>query len=93
MIRREKIPFLHELFERLAPGGQILIGDVAFEDRSALEQCRKDAGSEWDDEEFYFIADELKKEFPALRFTKISFCAGIISLIRREDAPSDRADV
>lgn len=89
----QKIPFLHELLERLSPGGQILIGDVAFENRSSLEQCRKDASSEWDDEEFYFIADELKKEFPALRFTKISFCAGIISLTRREDTPPDRVGV
>ena len=76
----QKVSFLGELRDRLNPSGQLLIGDVAFENRSRLEQCRKDAGGEWDDEEFYFVADELRKEFPTLTFTGISSCAGIITL-------------
>ena len=76
----QKLSLLHVLRSLLNPGGQILIGDVAFETSGKLEQCRKDAGEEWDDEEFYFVADELKKEFPALTFTQISYCAGILSL-------------
>jgi putative AdoMet-dependent methyltransferase len=46
-----------------------------------LEQCRKDTGDEWDDDEIYFVADELKKEFPSLTFSRVSYCAGIISLV------------
>ena len=76
----QKVSFLHELCNHLNPGGQILIGDVAFENRSRLEQCRKDAGDEWDDEEFYFVMDELRKDFPTLAFSRISYCAGILSL-------------
>lgn len=76
----QKIPFLYAMCNHLNPGGQIMIGDVAFENRFQLEQCRKDAGNEWDETEFYFVADELKKDFPALTFTKISHCAGILSL-------------
>ena len=30
--------------------------------------------------EIYFVADELKKDFPALTFTQISYCAGILSI-------------
>ena len=76
----QKISFLRVLRSHLNPGGQILIGDVAFENRSQMEQCRKDAGEEWDDDEIYFVADELKRVFPSLTFTQISYCAGILSL-------------
>lgn len=79
-IVREKVSFLRMLRDHLNPGGQILIGDVAFETRSQLEQCRKDVGDEWDDEEIYFIVDELKKDFPSLAFEQVSYCAGILSL-------------
>lgn len=75
-----KVAFLRSLAECLNAGGRILVGDVAFETRADLEQCRKDAGDEWDDEEFYFAADELKEAFPGLRFEKISFCAGILTI-------------
>lgn len=76
----QKVSFLHMLQGLLSPGGQILIGDVAFESRSQLEQCRQENGDGWDDEEFYFVAEEMKKDFPAMTFTKISHCAGILSL-------------
>ena len=78
----QKISFLRELLDHLNPGGRILIGDVAFESRSQLEQCRKEAGSEWDDEEIYCVANELNKVFPQTVFTPVSFCAGVLSLTR-----------
>jgi putative AdoMet-dependent methyltransferase len=68
------------LCNHLNPDGQILIGDVAFDNRSQLEQCRKDTGDEWDDDEIYFVVDELKKYLPTLGFTRISYCAGVLSL-------------
>ncbi len=58
-----------------------MIGDVAFENRSQLEQFRKKMGDEWDDDGIYFVVDELKKVFPALMFEQISYCAGIILLV------------
>ncbi len=76
----QKVCFLRVLQRLLNPGGQILIGDVAFETRSMLDQCRKDAGDEWDEDEIYFVADELKKDFPTLVFERISFCAGVLSI-------------
>ena len=76
----QKVSFLRMLRDHLNPGGQLLIGDVAFENRSQLEQCRKDVGDEWDDDEIYFVVDELKKYLPTLGFTRISYCAGVLSL-------------
>ena len=77
----QKVSFLRMLRDHLNPGGQILIGDVAFKTRAEMEQCQKDAGDEWDDDEFYFVVDELKKAFPTLDFTRISYCAGVLSLV------------
>jgi len=87
----QKGSFLRGLQSLLNAGGQILIGDVAFENRSQLEQCRKNAGDEWDDEEIYFVADELKKDFPTLEFTRISYCAGILSLDKQAERKRDEA--
>ena len=79
---QQKIAFLKDLLALLKENGQILIGDVAFETRADLDRCRKTAGDEWDDEEIYFVADELKRSFPTLSFEKMSHCAGVLSLIR-----------
>ena len=76
----QKVFFLRVLREHLNPGGQILIGDVAFENRNQLEQCRKDVGDEWDEEESYFVVDELTREFPELGFKQISHCSGVLSI-------------
>ncbi len=78
----KKILFIHLLKDVLRDGGQILIADVAFETRFDLEKCREAVGEEWDDEEVYFVADELQRDFPELKFVKFSHCAGIISLAR-----------
>ena len=50
------------------------------ENREAMDKCSAEAGDEWDDEEFYWKADEMRKVFPELKFEKISFCAGVISI-------------
>ena len=81
----QKVPFLRGLCRLLYADGKILIGDVAFENRTALERCRQAAGEEWDEEESYFVADELKKVFPQLRFEKITDCSGILTLSRNEE--------
>ena len=78
----QKVSFLNTLQGCLNDNGQILIGDVAFETREKLEQCREAAGDEWDDEEIYFVADELKRSFPNLSFLQVSHCAGILTLAR-----------
>lgn len=81
---KQKIAFLRTLRSCLKENGRILIGDVAFKTRDQWNQCRKEAGDEWDDEEIYFVFDELREVFPDLTFTEISSCAGILTLTRGE---------
>ncbi len=76
----EKILFLKELLEYLNPEGEILIGDIAFPTREKLEACRAEAGGEWDEEECYFVAEELRLRFPQLTFLPLSFCGGVLTV-------------
>lgn len=78
----EKIPFIKSLLSLLNPGGKILIGDVAFENRAELEDCKVKSGKYWDEEEFYFVYDEIKEHFDNLSFEKCSFCAGVIKITK-----------
>ena len=76
----QKICFLHSLLERLKEDGKILIGDVAFKTRIDLKQCQREVGDEWDDEEIYFVIDEITSAFPNLNYQPVSYCAGILTL-------------
>lgn len=60
--------------------GCIYIGDVAFDTRENLEKCMTETGNEWDDEEIYFVFEELKHSFPNMKFEPMSYCAGLFSL-------------
>ena len=78
----DKIKFINKLEKYLSRDGRIIIGDIAFETRELLEQCKVKYENYWDDEEIYFVFDELKEFFPEedISFTTISHCAGIIQL-------------
>lgn len=78
----EKIPFLRGAAGLLKEDGAVLIGDVAFADRAGLESCRQAAGGSWDEDEYYFVFDELRRELPALEFEPVSYCAGVLTLRR-----------
>ena len=80
--RDEKVKLLHELLSLLNKNGMILIGDVMFETQKELEKCREELLDKWDNDEFYCVVSDLKKEFPNLQFERISFCSGIISLLK-----------
>lgn len=76
----QKVTLLRELLSLLNENGRIFIGDVAFETREKLEQCKVQAGDEWDEDEIYFVAEELKEYFPEMQFKEISYCAGVLCL-------------
>ena len=78
----DKIKLINKLEEYISRDGRIIIGDIAFETRELLEQCKVKYENYWDDEEIYFVFDELKEFFPEedISFTTISYCAGIIQL-------------
>lgn len=77
-----KIKLINVLLGLLKRNGKILIGDVAFPDRQELLRCREKTGEQWDDDEFYFVYDEIRKSFPKTEFERFSFCAGVLSLSR-----------
>jgi putative AdoMet-dependent methyltransferase len=76
----EKVRILRSLLPLLAPGGRIIIGDIIFPDRAALEQVKARTGKNWDDE-FYWVADEsylsLEKAGVGWEYTPISEYTGI----------------
>ncbi len=76
----QKVVLLRELTDHLRDNGKILIGDVAFESREELDKCREESGDEWDDDELYCVADELRADFPGLVFKKMTFCSGILTI-------------
>ena len=101
-IASEKMPGAHlymgDLAEGLAPellldllcdGGMILIGDVAFETEREMDICRAQAADEWDGEEIYIVASELRKQFPDLQFETKSFCAGVLTLKKDDGIRTD----
>lgn len=76
----QRSDFLLDLRNYLKENGKIIIGDVAFETRKDLEQCKLKAGDTWDNDEIYFVVEELRKDFPDLSFTQMSDCAGVLIL-------------
>lgn len=76
----QKVAFFQELLPLLQDNGCIYVGDVAFATRAQLEQCKAQAGDDWDASEIYFVYDELKQAFPQLRFEPGSHCAGLLTL-------------
>ena len=78
----QKIGFLRTLLPLLKADGCIFIGDVAFRTREALEACRKSAGDAWDEDEIYFVYDELRPHFPVLTFESFSHCTALLTLRR-----------
>lgn len=78
----QKVNFLKSLLSLLHEEGCIYIGDVAFETRAALQKCMEETGDEWDDDEIYFVYDELRAHFPSVQFEQMSDCAGLFTLQR-----------
>lgn len=80
----EKVRILGSLLPRLAPGGRMIIGDIAFPDAAAREKVKIADGDEWEDE-FYWLADETVPALENLGFiveyTQVSACAGIFCIV------------
>lgn len=76
----QKIDFIGSLIPLLKDGGCIYIGDVAFDSRTKLEENAVSIGDEWDDEEIYFVVDEITKVFSDIKFKRFSFCAGLFTI-------------
>lgn len=74
----EKVPFITTLLSLLEKDGKLFIGDISFESREKLEQCRHESHEYWDNDEFYFVYNELKASLTAeIEFHPISHCGGV----------------
>ena len=78
----QKIDFLRDLLPLLKQDGCIFIGDVAIRTRGELKACRNAAGEDWDEDEIYFVYDELRPHFPTLTFEPFSHCTALLTLRR-----------
>lgn len=79
----QKVDFIKELLPFLTTEGKIYIGDIAFETRADLEKCRKDSEGYWDEDEYYFVFEEIQaalKGFCSCEFYPLSHCGGVIVL-------------
>jgi 2-polyprenyl-3-methyl-5-hydroxy-6-metoxy-1,4-benzoquinol methylase len=76
----QKVILIKSLLAHLNEAGCLCIGDIAFATRESHNACRKEVGDLWDNNEIYFIADELRAYFPSMQYEQISSCAGLITL-------------
>ncbi len=79
-----KIEMLKALGDMVPEPGRIIIADVSFETRAAMEDVQKDAGEHWDVEEFYIVAEdflpELERQGMTPSYKQISCCGGVLSV-------------
>jgi putative AdoMet-dependent methyltransferase len=78
---KEKVRLIRQLLNRsLAPGGKLVIGDIAFANSAEEDLLRRSLGKQWE-QEFYWLADKTYSAFNeagiAVAFKKISPCAGV----------------
>ncbi|MFC3418056.1 class I SAM-dependent methyltransferase [Salinicoccus hispanicus] len=76
----EKLSLLKTLLSRLKDDGKILIGDISFENKQDHDACRLDNADNWDDDEFYFINDDIEPELSSISnygYHQVSHCGGL----------------
>jgi putative AdoMet-dependent methyltransferase len=77
-----KLNFILLLKDLLKENGKIIIGDISFLSRRSLYECRRASGESWDSDEFFIVAESfiprLKSSGMTVKYTQISFCAGVI---------------
>jgi putative AdoMet-dependent methyltransferase len=75
--------------EHLVEGGRIVIGDVSFRTMDALVEMRERSGDLWDQEEYYWAADEaipvLHGAGLAAGYEQVSFCGGVYTIAPKGD--------
>jgi len=77
---KQKIILIREVMEHLNGKGLFIIGDIMFESKKDMMQARERNANEWDEEEYYIVVDELKREINGIvfEFNRITYCSGII---------------
>ncbi len=87
-----KIDILKRCADRLAPGGRIVIGDVAFPTRAALDAAHERWRDRWDDDEHYWAADEALDSAGSAglagTWREVSACAGVLVFKKPAQPPA-----
>jgi len=81
----EKVIFIKSLLPLLVDNGKIIIGDIAFQTRENLEICRNTSIKYWDNDEFYFVFEEIKEALLNIcicEFDSKSHCGGVLIISR-----------
>ncbi len=73
----------------LSESGRIIVGDICFESTQDLEYCKKQSIKKWDDDELYFVYQNIKPCLDiygiASDFLRVSSCAGILVMSKAID--------
>ncbi len=79
-----KLRLLQDLAVHLAPGGLVVIGDVAFPDRKARGDCHEAWRAAWDEDEHYWAVDSMRVPLEdagfAVAYEQVSFCGSVLTL-------------
>lgn len=81
----DKVSFIKGLLPLLSECGKVLIGDIAFQTRQQLKDCKNDSKEFWDKDEFYFVFNEIGsvlKDYCKLEFLPISHCGGVMEITK-----------
>ncbi|MFD1019679.1 class I SAM-dependent methyltransferase [Thalassobacillus hwangdonensis] len=75
-----KVAFISELLSYLKKDGKLYFGDISFETREKHDQCREENRAHWDEDEYYFVCDELTANLSnhcKIEFRALSHCGGV----------------
>lgn len=76
-----KIELLQKSKSYLQDDGIIVVGDISYPTRTAHDTARQALGRRWDDDEYYWVAEEAVPAAEAtgfvVRYEQISSCGGI----------------
>lgn len=81
----EKVVFIQKLLPLISENGKIFIGDIAFQTRGKLEICRTNSIDYWDEDEFYFVSDEISSSLKNIcncEFHPMSHCGGVFIITK-----------
>jgi putative AdoMet-dependent methyltransferase len=83
----EKITLIEKhLKDFLEPEGRLVIADISFPNRQALDAVRQTAGDQWDDEPYWIETDAqqaLEAAHIDISYSQVSECAGIYVFPRK----------
>ena len=79
----QKSAFIKSLLPYLSDNGVVFIGDIGFPTRKAFNECHEKNAADWDDDEYYFVFEELVDSMQndcRITYEQMSHCAGLLKI-------------